>query len=144
MALPDRFRQQCRWLRAAALLVFAGLALLLCIGAGSTPWLPGAGSEAWGGNHAVLLLVRLMPGIGYLWALWAVQRVLGELGNGRMFHAVVARAIRPVSYTHLDVYKRQPLVWCRRRSHRSRVGGRLEPPGQGYRCRFPVQSPAQT
>lgn len=96
MALPNHFKQQCRGLRAATLLVFAGLALLLCIGASSTPWLPGAGSEVGGGNHAVLMLVRLLPGVGYLWALWAVQRVLGELGSGRMFHAVVARAIRHI------------------------------------------------
>ena len=91
MALPVRFRHQCRWLRAATLLVFAGLALLLGLGASTLPW-----TRAAGGNPALLMLVRLLPGLGYLWALWAVQRALGDLAAGRLFHAAVARAIRHI------------------------------------------------
>ena len=94
MALPERFRHQCRWLRAATLLVFAGLALLLGLGASTLPWTRDAGAA--GGNPALLMLVRLLPGLGYLWALWAVQRALGDLAAGRLFHATVARAIRHI------------------------------------------------
>lgn len=94
MALPERFRHQCRWLRAATLLVFAGLALLLGLGASTLPWTREAG--AGGGSTALLMLVRLSPGLGYLWALWAVQRALGDLAAGRLFHAAVARAIRHI------------------------------------------------
>ena len=91
MALPVRFRHQCRWLRAATLLVFAGLALLLGLGASTLPW-----TRAAGGNPALLMLVRLLPGLGYLGALRAVQRALGDLAAGRLFHAAVARAIRHI------------------------------------------------
>ncbi len=94
MPIPDRFRSQCRWLRAATLLVFAGLALLLCLGASTIPWVRGA--DAMAGNQPLLMLVRLLPGLGYLWALWAVQRALGDLAAGRLFHAAVARAIRHI------------------------------------------------
>lgn len=93
MPLPDRFRRHCRWLRAATLLVLAGLALLLAVGASTIPWSPSAGAP---GDRALLLLVRLLPGLGYLWALWAVQRALGELAAGRLFHAAVARGIRHI------------------------------------------------
>jgi hypothetical protein len=93
MPLPDRFRRHCRWLRAATLVVLAGLALLLAIGASTIPWQPTAGAP---GDQALLLLVRLLPGLGYLWALWAVQRALGELAAGRLFHAAVARGIRHI------------------------------------------------
>jgi hypothetical protein len=93
MPLPERFRRHCRWLRAATVLVLAGLALLLAIGASTIPWSPTAGAP---GDQALLLLVRLLPGLGYLWALWAVQRALGELAAGRLFHAAVARGIRHI------------------------------------------------
>ena len=93
MPLPERFRRHCRWLRAATVLVLAGLALLLGVGASAIPWSPTAGAP---GDEALLLLVRLLPGLGYLWALWAVQRALGELAAGRLFHAAVARGIRHI------------------------------------------------
>ncbi|MDE2408064.1 MAG: DUF2975 domain-containing protein [Xanthomonadaceae bacterium] len=94
MALPDRFRSHCRWLRAATLVVFAGLALLLGLGASTLPWMGAANVEA--SDQRLLMLVRLSPGLGYLWALWAVQRALGDLAAGRLFHAAVARAIRHI------------------------------------------------
>ena len=91
MPLPDRFRHQCRWVRVATLLVFAGLDLLLGLGASTLPW-----TRAAGGNPALLMLVRLLPGLGYLWALWAVQRALADLAAGRLFHPTVARAMRQI------------------------------------------------
>lgn len=95
MSIPDRFRQQCRLLRIATLVVFWGLFLLLALGAGGLPWFP---SRADGdlGTRLLLMLVRLLPGLGYLWALWAVQRALGDLVAGRLFHATLARALRHV------------------------------------------------
>lgn len=93
MPLPERFLRHCRWLRAATLLVFAGLALLLGLGASTLPW---PRQAAGNGNEALLMLVRVSPGLGYLWALWAVQRALGDLAAGRLFHAAVARAIRHI------------------------------------------------
>ena len=96
MPLPDRFLRHCRWLRVATLLVLAGLALLLGVGASTIPWSPATGTPAAASDEALLLLVRLLPGLGYLWALWAVQRALGELAAGRLFHAAVARGIRHI------------------------------------------------
>ena len=93
MSFNPGFQRQCRWLRAATLLVLAGLLLLLALGASGLPWLP---SNADAGSRDWLLLVRMLPGLGYLWALWAVQRALGDLAAGRLFHATVARAIRHI------------------------------------------------
>ena len=95
MTIPDRFRQQCRLLRIATLVVFCGLSLLLALGASGLPWFP-AGSEDDAGTRLLLMLVRLLPGLGYLWALWAVQRALADLAGGRLFHATLARALRHV------------------------------------------------
>ncbi|WP_449448347.1 DUF2975 domain-containing protein [Thermomonas brevis] len=94
MSIPDRFRQQCRWLRIATLVVFCGLFLLLALGAGGLPWFP-ARTDGGAGTRLLLMLVRLLPGLGYLWALWAVQRALGDLA-GRLFHATLARALRHI------------------------------------------------
>lgn len=95
MPISDRFRSHCRLLRIATLVVFFGLALLLSLGASGLPWLRAPG-DAEAGTRSLLLLVRLLPGLGYLWALWAVQRALGDLAAGRLFHAAVARAIRHI------------------------------------------------
>ena len=92
MQAPDRFRSQCRLLRIATLVVFVGFSLLLVLAAGVIPWRTAAGA----GTQALLLMVRLLPGVGYLWALWAVQRALGELAGGGMFHPAVARAMRHI------------------------------------------------
>ena len=46
----------------------------------------------------MLSLVRILPGAGYLWALWAVQRALADLAEGRLFHATVARALRHIGF----------------------------------------------
>jgi len=92
MPASDRFRSHCRLLRAATLVVFAGFCLLLVLVAGVVPWRMSSG----GGTQALLLVVRLLPGVGYLWALWAVQRALGELAAGGMFQPAVARAMRHI------------------------------------------------
>lgn len=96
MTVPDRFRQQCRLLRIATLAVFCGLFLLLALGAGGLPWFSNLRADAGAGTWFLLMLVRLLPGLGYLWALWAVQRALGDLAAGRLFHATLARALRHV------------------------------------------------
>lgn len=96
MPAADRFRRHCRLLRAATLVVFALFCLVLGLGLGVLPWRlstdPGGGMA----TRAMLLAVRLLPGVGYLWALWAVQRALGELASGAMFHPAVARAMRHI------------------------------------------------
>ena len=96
MTMPDRFRAQCRLLRIATLVVFFGLASMLLLGLITMPGglhmqdLPKRPS-----SQAVLLtLVQMMPSLGYLWALWAVQRALADLAGGRLFHPTVARAMR--------------------------------------------------
>ena len=96
MPIPDRFRDQCRLLRIATLVVFTGLFLLLALGMVGLP-LPFAAdaNDEWS-TRAMLSLVRILPGIGYLWALWAVQRALADLAAGRLFHATVARAMRHI------------------------------------------------
>lgn len=97
MPAPDhaRFRRQCRLLRGATLVVFAGLFLLLALGASGLPWRSSAASTD-EGTLLVLRLVRLLPGLGYLWALWVVQRALADLAAGRLFHATLSQALRRI------------------------------------------------
>jgi hypothetical protein len=97
MPIPDRFRDQCRLLRMATLVVFFGLALLLSLGFVALPWLRMAGLPDGISRQAVLLtLAQVLPSLGYLWALWAVQRALGDLAAGRLFNATVAGAMRRI------------------------------------------------
>ena len=103
MPIPDRFRAQCRLLRIATLVVFSGLFLLLALGMVGLP-LPftADANDEWS-TRAMLSLVRILPGAGYLWALWAVQRALADLAEGRLFHATVARALRHIGFGVLSV-----------------------------------------
>ncbi len=94
MRQADRFRAQCRLLRIATLLVFAGLGLLFLVGATGAPWLFPARPDVVQANRALLMLIVALPALGYLWALWAVQQALGDLAAGRLFHVTVARAMR--------------------------------------------------
>lgn len=96
MPAPDRFRSQCRLLRAATLVVFVGFCLVLGVAMGVLPWRLSTDPDGGTGTQAMLLVIRLLPGVGYLWALWAVQRALGELAKGGMFHPAVARAMRHI------------------------------------------------
>lgn len=96
MPVPDRFRSHCRLLRIAALVVFAGLFLLLAMGMVGLPWRLATNADSGWTTRALLSFVRFMPGLGYLWALWAVQRALADLAAGRLFHATVARAMRHI------------------------------------------------
>ena len=100
MPASDRFHRQCRLLRVATLVVFACLCLLLgltCLAALLGPWRPAAQGTV-DATQALLLGVRLAPALGYLWALWAVQRALGDLAAGRVFHPTVARAMRHIGF----------------------------------------------
>ena len=63
MNISDRFRQQCRLLRIATLVVFFGLFLLLAVGAGGLPWFA-PGADAGAGTRLLLMLARLLPGLG--------------------------------------------------------------------------------
>lgn len=96
MPLPDRFRSQCRVLRIAAFMVFVALLLLLGLGMIGPPWWPSSPKEQEESTRALLFLVRSLPGLGYLWALWAVQRTLGDLAEGRLFHPTVVRGMRHI------------------------------------------------
>ena len=98
MPVTDRFRSQCRLLRIASLVVFTGLALLFALGLVGPPmWAPKAPGDA--GTRFALAVVRFLPGLGYLWALWAVQRALRELGTGAraiVGYGVIAGALLSV------------------------------------------------
>ncbi len=97
MTTPDRFRAQCRLLRLATLIVAVGLALMLSLGFIGLPWMHAEGFPDGLSRKAVLLtLVQIAPALGYVWALWAVQRALGDLAGGRLFHHTVARAMRQI------------------------------------------------
>lgn len=96
MPPPDRFRSQCRLLRVAALVVIAGMFLLLVMGMIALPWRLAMPADDAATTRAALAFVRFLPGLAYLWALWAVQRALGDLAAGRLFHATVARAMRHI------------------------------------------------
>lgn len=96
MPVPDRFRSQCRLLRIATLVVFTSLFMMLALGMIGLPWHLPVDADAGKGTRALLSFVRFLPGLGYLWALWAVQRALGDLAGGRLFHPTVARAMRQI------------------------------------------------
>lgn len=96
MPITDRFHSQCRLLRVGALIVFSGLFLLLALGMVGLPWRMATDMHEGWSTRALLSVVRFLPGLGYLWALWAVQRALGDLAAGRLFHPTVARAMRHV------------------------------------------------
>jgi hypothetical protein len=98
MPAPDRFRSHCRLLRIATLFVFACLCLLvgvIDVAAIAGAWRP-ADPARIGATQAMLIAVHFVPALGYLWALWAVQRALGELASGALFHPAVARAMRHI------------------------------------------------
>lgn len=95
--MTEAFRRRCRALRHATLAVLFGLTLVVLSGAGGLPWFPD------GARLPEALLPRLavfgvqaLPSFAYLWALWSVQRALSDLGEGRIFHATLARALRHV------------------------------------------------
>ena len=94
MPATDSFRSQCRLLRVATLFVFACLCLMVGVIGLATVAGRHATPGTIGSTQALLLAVRFVPAIGYLWALWAVQRALGELAAGLLFHPTVARAMR--------------------------------------------------
>ena len=96
MPIPDRFRDQCRLLRIATLVVLSGLFLLLALGMVGLPWRLATDANSGWSTRALLSVVRFLPGLGYLWALWAVQRALADLAGGRLFHPTVARAMRHI------------------------------------------------
>lgn len=95
MSASSRFHRRCRWLRFATLFVLLVLVSLLIFGASGLPWLRHDNSADTGITR-VLLLVHLLPWLGYLWALWAVQRALADLAAGQIFQTAVARAIRHI------------------------------------------------
>lgn len=96
MPIPDRFHSQCRLLRAATLVVFVCLFLLQVFGMAGLPWQSHGDGDSDTRQRLLLSAVRFLPGLGYLWALWAVQRALGDLAAGRLFHPTVARAMRHI------------------------------------------------
>lgn len=94
MTAPDHFRAQCRLLRIATLVVLSGLTLLLVHSFifRSTAPLPDVDIS----RVILWKLAPILPGLGYLWALWAVQGALADLAAGRLFQPTVARAIRQI------------------------------------------------
>lgn len=95
--MSDRLRRHCRVLRLATQVVFWGLTVLVLSGAAGLPNFPnGVKLPAEFPHRLALFAVQALPAIGYLWALWSVQRALGDLGAGRLFHATVSRALRHV------------------------------------------------
>ena len=97
MTTTDRFRAQCRLLRMATLVVFAGLTVLLAFGFIGLPWGHLAGvPEGLNRSRVLMTLAQVMPALGYVFALWAVQRALGDLAAGRLFDQTVPRAMRQI------------------------------------------------
>ena len=95
--MSDRFRHQCRALRVATLIVFFGLIALLSTGALLLPWWPVDTVEPEMRTQALALFAaQSLPTIGYLWALWSVQRALGDLAAGLTFNPTLVRAIRHI------------------------------------------------
>lgn len=98
MAQLDRFRRHCRLLRMGVLCVLAGLAALLLLVYVAMPLAYLVRADRMVVSSLLLLLVHVSPAIAYLWALWAVQRALGDMAAGRLFQPVVAGALRRIGY----------------------------------------------
>ena len=97
LASPAAFRRQCRLLRWATLFVFLVLAGLLLPSLLGLPMIaPGSARHVQGAERGLMLAIHGLPVIGYLWAVWSVQRALGDLAAGRTFHPTVARAMRHI------------------------------------------------
>lgn len=98
MSAPDHFRSQCRWLRSATIIVFVGLCLILGLIVAMGVLTPAPHAVHLEDNRIGIWLsfIDLLPAVGYLWALWAVQRALGDVAAGRMFDRAVARAMRRI------------------------------------------------
>jgi hypothetical protein len=95
--MSDAFRRHCRLLRLATQIVFFGMALIVLTGAAGLPFFPrGQKLPEDFLPRLALFGAQALPALGYLWALWSVQRALGDLGAGRIFHPTVARALRHV------------------------------------------------
>jgi hypothetical protein len=94
MPPASRFRALCRLLRVATWVVSVGLALLYLFGAVGLPWIASGGSSPEAPMRALLVATFALPAVGYLWALWALQRTLADLSAGRLFHVTVARGLR--------------------------------------------------
>lgn len=94
MSRAERFRALCRLLRWAAWIVSVGLALLYLFGAVGLPWMSSGGWGPEARTRVLLMATFALPAVGYLWALWALQRTLADLSAGRLFHEAVARGLR--------------------------------------------------
>lgn len=95
--MTEAFRRQCRVLRRATLVALFAITLVVMSGAAGLPGSPdGAKLPDAYLSRLALFGVQALPSIAYLWALWSVQRALGDLGHGRIFHPTVARALRNV------------------------------------------------
>ena len=95
--MSDPFRRQCRLLRFATRVVFFGMLLIVLTGAAGLPFFPNGAKLPENFLHRLALFaVQALPAITYLWALWSVQRALGDLAVGRIFHPTVARALRHI------------------------------------------------
>ena len=134
MPITDRFRSQCRLLRAASLVVFVGLFLLLAIGMVGLPWRMATDMPEGWSTRALLSVVQFLPGLGYLWALWAVQHALGDRAAAR-WHPTVARAMRHIVMACCWCSAQclrgdQPVALDRRRAGRLPVFDR--PPRSGW------------
>lgn len=95
--MTPRFQRHCRVLRLATATVALGLAAMIVLGVVGLP-MPAAFDvraldpvQWWS-----LRLIVALPALGYLWALWAAQRALGDLGAGRTFQPTVSRAMRHI------------------------------------------------
>lgn len=94
--MSGHFRSQCRALRLGTRAVLLLLALLVATGT-SGLWFPeGVAPPEDFLRRFALLVVQALPAISYLWALWSVQRALGDLALGRIFSSTLARALRHV------------------------------------------------
>ena len=96
LPISERFRHQCRLLRLATLGVMLGLLALVLPGLVGLPLWPAGPPPMTDSQRLWLTGVQGLPALGYLWALWSVQRALADLARGRTFHPTVARAMRHI------------------------------------------------
>ena len=97
MSPASSFHRQCRLLRTATLIVLAGLALVLFTGMASVrPLSAQLFAQLDDTQFWLIAVINGLPALGYLWALWSVQRALGDLAAGRTFQPTVVGAIRHI------------------------------------------------
>jgi len=93
----DRFRLRCRQFRWLAIFMVCSVGAILALMYVVVPVVFLAKGEYWPSVHMWLAeVVKALPTLFYLFAVWSIGSALGQLGKGRVIQPVLADALRRV------------------------------------------------